>query len=811
MEKEMKARIVHKHDVESNWLKANGFIPKKGEIIIYDMDDSHDYVRFKIGDGQKNVNILPFCSEPLGTAESTVSAHNTSVDSHNDIRLLIQDLDESKESKKKFGKLVVFGDSIGQGSANNNYSYVDILAESGAFEDVKKYCVGGATVGPYALPEYCLVNQIERYSNDVVNADIIICEYEGNDVNALVRGSVSIGNIKDDTTAKTVCGYTRKAIARILELNPLARIIWVPIVRNNFEWLNVAYSGQADVIDTYLLYEATVLRIASSLGCSVISAYTSYSIGPYLVDGLHPNTEGHKLIAEKILNNIYQENEYIAPTRLLTLTTEGFNGSFSKILSLLQAGANVKLKFIQEGIGINNFRVQYFDSNYIYFDGIVTYDGIADYIVRLRWKSDGSVDTIQYDIANGGSSGGDLGNEYEVPINGWTTLAYAGNPLLTAAEPIITKTASYMDVSQPTELRGGVVRTTSAINITNFTKLEVDLSNVILNGNGTTITIGIVGSNGENIGMLASKNIAASNDRVIHEIDVTSLTGNIYISIYLGTAQNGSASCRVYSVKLSKDGGEEVEYALKSDIPTKNSQLTNDSGFITSDIVEDLRLKTVNSLWNGELYANGNEYEIVTGGWWPVGYVFTQGLAAAAPTIDRQDSYMDVSLSGNYVSGLLSTSDDSLIDVTDFDKIQVEVSNVTIDNTNGGMWLLLSDENDNYSGTTKITADGIIERDISSLSGKYHVVISFAVVSGTNSLRIHKAKLIKNSESEEIDITADSITNALGYIPADEDDIPTKTSQLINDSGFLTEIDKEEIIQQVIAALPVYNGEVSTV
>lgn len=60
MEKEMKARIVHKHDVEENWLKANGFIPKQGEIIVYDEDSNYPYERIKIGDGINNVNILPF-------------------------------------------------------------------------------------------------------------------------------------------------------------------------------------------------------------------------------------------------------------------------------------------------------------------------------------------------------------------------------------------------------------------------------------------------------------------------------------------------------------------------------------------------------------------------------------------------------------------------------------------------------------------------------------------------------------------------------------------------------------------------------
>lgn len=53
-----------KHDIEANWIIAgnatNPFVPKPGELIIYDVDDSHDSPRIKIGDGDNNVNELPF-------------------------------------------------------------------------------------------------------------------------------------------------------------------------------------------------------------------------------------------------------------------------------------------------------------------------------------------------------------------------------------------------------------------------------------------------------------------------------------------------------------------------------------------------------------------------------------------------------------------------------------------------------------------------------------------------------------------------------------------------------------------------------
>lgn len=62
MEKNIKARVVNKHDTEENWSKAN-FIPKKGETIIYDPDTTHIATRMKIGDGVKTVSALPFIQD----------------------------------------------------------------------------------------------------------------------------------------------------------------------------------------------------------------------------------------------------------------------------------------------------------------------------------------------------------------------------------------------------------------------------------------------------------------------------------------------------------------------------------------------------------------------------------------------------------------------------------------------------------------------------------------------------------------------------------------------------------------------------
>lgn len=79
MNKEIFSRIQHKHDTKEHWALAANFVPKLGEIIIYDPDEPvyyydddgeeqlvpgiFPYSRFKIGDGKKTVSQLGFYME----------------------------------------------------------------------------------------------------------------------------------------------------------------------------------------------------------------------------------------------------------------------------------------------------------------------------------------------------------------------------------------------------------------------------------------------------------------------------------------------------------------------------------------------------------------------------------------------------------------------------------------------------------------------------------------------------------------------------------------------------------------------------
>lgn len=56
----MKARIVHLHKTEADWLKVTKWIPEAGELAIYDPDETYSYSRVKVGDGKTLLQDLPF-------------------------------------------------------------------------------------------------------------------------------------------------------------------------------------------------------------------------------------------------------------------------------------------------------------------------------------------------------------------------------------------------------------------------------------------------------------------------------------------------------------------------------------------------------------------------------------------------------------------------------------------------------------------------------------------------------------------------------------------------------------------------------
>ena len=61
-ENTIKGRLIMKHGSSTDWVSASSFIPKQGELIIYDTGDATLPSQFKIGDGTRTVGALPFAN-----------------------------------------------------------------------------------------------------------------------------------------------------------------------------------------------------------------------------------------------------------------------------------------------------------------------------------------------------------------------------------------------------------------------------------------------------------------------------------------------------------------------------------------------------------------------------------------------------------------------------------------------------------------------------------------------------------------------------------------------------------------------------
>ena len=329
-------------------------------------------------------------------SSSVSSVAGVSPDSNGNVALTPDNI--GAEKKQKYGKLVVFGDSLGQGSNNGNYSFVDILSESGAFAAVVKACVGSATIGPYqkdsAAAGYDLVSQVNRYADDVAAADIIMLEYGGNDVVAYNAGNIQMGSYSDTAETVSVCGYLAKAMGRIRELNPTAKIVWLAAFWDSYDSAkNAVDIGYADA---WLLFQATAIRLARPYLIGVIPIFSGLSDAHMSSDGIHPNTAGHRQIANKITSNPFGISDYPSLSRVLTLTGNAEAGTNLSIdagypvaKSLIGAGVTIRLEYNQYG-GPMMLRPFVHNDYMMQFTGMSFLNGTYTFIA-VNWEPDGNI------------------------------------------------------------------------------------------------------------------------------------------------------------------------------------------------------------------------------------------------------------------------------------------------------------------------------------------------------------------------------------------------------------------------------------
>lgn len=250
---------------------------------------------------------------------------------------MAQYISQIQTAQAKYGKSVWIGDSIGQGYNNSDYSYIDVADESGMFAEVIKYSVGGATLGPYNTAEiadgYSGYEQIVNHQADITDADMVFLQFCANDLQSIMGGAITAGTSADGSETDSICGYVRKIISKIYELNPLTRIYYLNLcdTQRIIDIVADAYSSyfaqnswgtfdeaamrsawidwQANVIPTIQEYGVQVINILEDIGLNSVTM-------PQITtdDYIHPNNDGHKRIFDAIMARIDTQTQSVDET-----------------------------------------------------------------------------------------------------------------------------------------------------------------------------------------------------------------------------------------------------------------------------------------------------------------------------------------------------------------------------------------------------------------------------------------------------------------------------------------------------------------
>ncbi len=205
-------------------------------------------------------------------------------------------------------KINFLGDSIteGHGCADpENCFAARIARDYGAV--CRNYGIGGTRIArqkqPSEKPRHDL-DFVGRYADMDPDADIVAV-FGG--VNDFGHGDAPLG-FMDDRTPYTFYGALHLLYTGLIERYPSARIVIFTPLHCCFEESRYG-SGQKTVPSGLLIdYVRAIRKVAEYYSLPVLDLYAASGLQPnvpvirerYVPDGLHPNDEGHRVLAERI-------------------------------------------------------------------------------------------------------------------------------------------------------------------------------------------------------------------------------------------------------------------------------------------------------------------------------------------------------------------------------------------------------------------------------------------------------------------------------------------------------------------------------
>lgn len=205
-------------------------------------------------------------------------------------------------------KINFLGDSIteGCGCADPANRFTDRIArDHGAV--CRNYGIGGTRIArqkqPSENPRHDL-DYVGRYAEMDPDADVIVVFGGTNDFG---HGDAAIGDMRD-RTPDTFYGALHSLYTGLIERYPAARIVVLtPLHRLNED--NPYGDGhKAAPAGPLIDYVRIIRQVAEYYSLPVLDLYAGSGLQPkvpviqarYVPDGLHPNDEGHRLLAHQI-------------------------------------------------------------------------------------------------------------------------------------------------------------------------------------------------------------------------------------------------------------------------------------------------------------------------------------------------------------------------------------------------------------------------------------------------------------------------------------------------------------------------------
>ncbi|MGI6767765.1 MAG: SGNH/GDSL hydrolase family protein [Bacilli bacterium] len=205
------------------------------------------------------------------------------------------------------GKKVAFlGDSITFGSGSE-IRFSDIVGEKLGFSKVYNYGHSGSKITMVAPRDLSFVNRFQDMADD---ADLVFVMGGTNDYgHAFASIAVPFGNFSDrlKTTFQGALhilfqGLIKKYLGKKI-------VILIPPHRSGFNSLD-DITPNPETGKNFPDYLNAIRQTAEYYGLPILDLYRNLPLNPilpeirakYIPDALHPNEEGHRLIAEAIIN-----------------------------------------------------------------------------------------------------------------------------------------------------------------------------------------------------------------------------------------------------------------------------------------------------------------------------------------------------------------------------------------------------------------------------------------------------------------------------------------------------------------------------